>query len=202
MAVLTAVLLFLLAGGLTAGYIFLSRGGYFSKGGQRPAPARVGQDIQGSSYLKIYYPVNGYLQMEERIITPMVITRGDAARATVSEYLKGPAGMLDPAIPANTRLLGAYFGSDGILYVDLSDSFRRNFQGDALTEYLLLRGLYESLLSNVTGIKDVRLLVEGKEIETIGGHMLANMPLGGELIMNSTGISNGGAGILNGTNGK
>ncbi|MDA8090576.1 MAG: GerMN domain-containing protein [Nitrospiraceae bacterium] len=193
--VLISVLLILFAGGL-AGYV------YFVKGKQL-APAspssNAGQEtMQGNSYLKIYYPVNGYLQMEERIVTPMVMTREEAARATVTEYLKGPAGMLDPAIPPDTRLLGAYFGIDGVLYVNLSDAFRRNFQGDALTEYLLLRGLYESLLSNVKDIKDVRVLVEGKEIETIGGHILANVPLGSGLITNSP----QSAGVGNGTIGK
>lgn len=194
--ILTAALLLVFAGGLTAGYLYLSLGAKQQQ--KKPSDGQVEQEIQGSSSLKIYYPVNGYLQMEERIVTPMIMTREDAARATVSGYLKGPAGMLDPAIPPDTKLLGTYFGSDGVLFIDLSDAFRRNFQGDALTEYLLLRGLYESLLSNVSGIKDVRLLIEGNEIETIGGHMLANVPLGRELLINSPEST----GVANGTDGK
>ena len=202
-AILTAGLLLLFACGLTAGYLYLSLGPKHEAQVNAP-PSRMEQEIQGSSTLKIYYPVNGYLQMEERVVTPMLMTREDAARATVREYLGGPAGMLDPAIPPDAKLLGAYFGSDGVLFIDLSDAFRRNFQGDALTEYLLLRGLYESLLSNVSGIKDVRLLIDGNEIETIGGHMLANLPLGQELITNSpqsAGIANAASGtnVTNGT---
>ncbi len=199
---LTVILVLLFAGGLAAGYLFLSLGARQQKKQEKPSAAKIEQEIQGSSSLKIYYPVNGYLQMEERVVTPMILTKEDAARATVQEFLKGPAGMLDPAIPADTRLLGTYFGSDGVLFIDLSDAFRRNFQGDALTEYLLLRGLYESLLSNVSGIKDVRLLIDGNEMETIGGHMLANVPLGRELITNSpsnTGLANAANGISNGT---
>lgn len=141
----------------------------------------------GSSYLKIYYPVGGYLQMEERTITPEIQGKRDAAQAVVTEYLKGPAGMADPAIPAGAELRGLYFGTDGILYVDLSESFKRNFQGDALTEYLLLRGLYESLLSNVPGIRDVMLLIGGKQTESIGGHILADRPLGELAITNAAG---------------
>ncbi len=198
----TVALVLLFAGGLTAGYLYLSLGTGLQREQEKPSAAQVAQEVQGSSPLKIYYPVNGYLQMEERVVTPMILTREDAARATVQEFLKGPAGMLDPSIPPDTRLLGTYFGADGELFIDLSDAFRRNFQGDALTEYLLLRGLYESLLSNVSGIKDVRLLIDGNEIETIGGHMLANVPLGRELITNSpqsTGVSNAANGISNGT---
>jgi hypothetical protein len=74
-------------------------------------------------------------------------------------------------------ILGIYKGSDQILYVDLSDELRRNFQGDALSEFLLLKGLYESLLANLQGIEDVKILVEGKEIETLGGHFYLKYPL-------------------------
>jgi hypothetical protein len=81
-------------------------------------------------------------------------------------------------LPAGARLLGVYFGTDGILYVEFSEEFRSNFRGDALTEYLLLRGLYESLMSNIAGIEDVKVLVEGGEIESLGGHIYANLPLG------------------------
>jgi len=63
------------------------------------------------------------------------------------------------------------------LYVDLSDEFRRNFQGDVLAEFLLLKGLYESLISNEQEIQDVKILIEGKEIETLGGHLLLTYPL-------------------------
>jgi hypothetical protein len=74
-------------------------------------------------------------------------------------------------------LLSVYYASDGILYVDVSDEFRRNFQGDALNEFLLLKGLYDSIITNVTGVQDVKVIVEGKEIESIGGHFFALYPL-------------------------
>ena len=121
--ILTAALLLLFAGGLTAGYLYLSQG--TKQQTQKPTAAQVEQEVQGSTVLKIYYPVNGYLQMEERVITPMILTREDAARATVQAYLRGPAGMLDPAIPPDVNLLGTYFSSDGVLFIDLSDAFRR-----------------------------------------------------------------------------
>jgi hypothetical protein len=70
-----------------------------------------------------------------------------------------------------------YKGEDRVLYVDLSDEFRRNFQGDALTEFFLLKGLYESIISNVEDIQDVKVLVDGKEVETLGGHLYLLYPL-------------------------
>ena len=113
--------------------------------------------------------------MEERKVQRL--PEGSLVEQTVKEFLKGPSNTGKSVIPPGTRVLGVYLGSDGILYLDLSDEFRRNFQGDALTEFLVLKGLYESIISNGEAIDDVKLLVEGKEIESIGGHLFALYPL-------------------------
>ncbi|MBS1233295.1 MAG: hypothetical protein H6R42_949, partial [Nitrospirae bacterium] len=44
-------------------------------------------------------------------------------------------------------------------------------------EFLLLKGLYESIISNVQDIQDVKILIEGKETETLGGHLFLLYPL-------------------------
>ena len=101
----------------------------------------------------------------------------DIADATVEEYLKGPRDKEGSVIPKDTKILGIYRGADKILYINLSDEFRRNFQGDVMAEFLLLKGLYESLISNIDDIQDVKVLVEGKELETLGGHLYLRYPL-------------------------
>ncbi len=126
--------------------------------------------------LRMYYPVGGRLETVEKKL-PRRTKQYAIAEAVIEEYFKGPGnGMVSP-LPRNVSLLGVYKGSDHVLYVDLSDEVRRNFQGDALTEFLLLKGLYESLLANLQDIEDVKILVEGKEIETLGGHFYLKYPL-------------------------
>ena len=80
-------------------------------------------------------------------------------------------------MPKDTRPLGIYLDENKMLYVDLSDELRRNFQGDALTEFLFLKGLYESLISNLGEIEDVKVLIEGGERETLGGHFYLSYAL-------------------------
>jgi len=127
--------------------------------------------MQGDLFsLRMYYPVNDRLLMEERRL-PRRTAQLAIAEAAVEEFLKGPVGGVISAIPSDVVLLGLYKDTDQILYVDLSDEFRRNFQGDAYTEFFLLKGLYESIISNVPDIQDVKILIEGKEIETLGGHL-------------------------------
>jgi spore germination protein GerM len=126
--------------------------------------------------LRVYYPYNGRLNMEERKVSTTT-SKAALAEAAVAEFLKAPARPVESLVPSGARLLGVYPGNDGILYVDLSDEFRRNFQGDALSEHLLLRGLYESVVWNVYGVEGVKVLIEGGEVESVGGHMSAARPL-------------------------
>jgi spore germination protein GerM len=128
------------------------------------------------SVLRIYQPRNGRLEMTERKI-PKRISSMAIAEAVVEEFFKHPVAEGASTIPLNVKLLGLYKDEAQMLYVDLSDEVRRNFQGDALSEYLLLDGLYESLVSNVPDFQDVKILVEGQELETLGGHLYLKYPL-------------------------
>ena len=94
------------------------------------------------------------------------------AEAVVAEYLKGlKEGLRD------TKLLGVYRDRGNIFYIDLSDEFRRNFSGDAGQEFYLLKSLFETVTANIAGTEDVKVLIEGKEIESIGGHISSFYPL-------------------------
>lgn len=161
-------------GGVAGGYLYFMK--IFSKEKPTEEVAEILTRTEDLFPLRIYYPAGDRLRIEERRL-PRRTVQIAVAEATVEEYLKGPAGVASPSIPRDAKLLGLYKDADRILYVDLSDEFRRNFQGDALTEFLLLRGLYESLVSNIQDIQDVKVLIEGKEIETLGGHLYLLYPL-------------------------
>ncbi len=126
--------------------------------------------------LRMFYPADGRLETIEKRL-PKRTKQSTIAEAVIEEYFMGPENGKASPIPQNVRLLGIYKGSDRILYVDLSDEVRRNFQGDALSEFLVLKGLYESLIANLQDIQDVKILVEGREIETLGGHFYLKYPL-------------------------
>ena len=168
---LVFILLFL--GGIAGGFFYFSKTiGHRQTAETPPHPEKPADD---SLFLRVFYPSEGKLVMEDRKVKRQVNTLA-ISEEILNEFLKGPAkGGSD--VPQGTRVLGMYFGNDKILYVDLSDEFRRNFQGDAETEFLLLKGLYESIISNVQGIDDVKIILEGKETESIGGHLYTLYPL-------------------------
>ena len=178
------VLVSLVIGALTGGYFYFSVGIFDEKtASQRGTddPASFSKTV----LLKIYYPVNDRLQVEERKVTGLP-AESVIAEATVQEYLKGPSDPVLSFMPRHAQLNGIYTGTDGILYVDISDEFRRNFQGDVIAEFLILKGLYKSLISNVGDIIDVKVLIDGKEIESLGGHLPLLYPLRNAVSRNLT----------------
>lgn len=175
-AAATVVVLGLAAGG---GYYFFHN---FTITKQQRTPAQAdspglmnGQQIDTIT-VRLYFPAGGRLEVTEKTI-PRKIRTSSIAEAVIEEYFRVPANATDSVIPARVKILGLYRDAMQILYVDLSDELRRNFHADALSEYLVLKGLYETVVSNIPDIQDVKVLVEGKEIESLGGHVLLKYPL-------------------------
>jgi len=142
------------------------------------SPADLPGERGDTLTLRLFYPQERSLQMEEKKV-PSRTNQMAVAEAVVEEYFGGTAGESGNAIPGGVKLLGLYRDANMILYIDLSDEFRRNLQGDARTEYLLLKGLGESLVSNLQDFSDFKILIEGKELESLGGHFFLGLPLKG-----------------------
>lgn len=116
--------------------------------------------------VRIFLPSDNDILIEEKNIDgntlPII-----KAENIISEYLKG----LDEEL-RNTKLLGIYIDRQNILYIDLSNDFRSRFNGDAIKEYNLLKSLFLTIIQNIPEIEDVKILIEGKEFDSIGGHFL------------------------------
>ena len=172
---ITLIVLFFLAGAAGV-WFFMSN---FSKTDKQLSSTTAQGTVMESvdiSVLRIYQPRNNRLEMSERKI-PRRISNTAIAEAVIEEFFKPATADGVSTIPQNVKLLGLYKDEGLMFYIDLSDEIRRNFQGDALSEYLLLKGIYESLVSNVQDFQDAKILVEGKEIETLGGHFYLKYPL-------------------------
>jgi spore germination protein GerM len=170
------VVLFFLAGA-SGGYFLFRK---FAAKEIPPSQASLQGDVppgtEDAVALRLYYPVDNRIDLVEKKV-PRRTKQMAMAGAVIEEYFKGPGNVKSSRIPQSVKLLGLYKDSSQMLYVDLSDELRRNFQGDALTEYLLLKGLYESLISNLQDVQDIKILIEGKEAETLGGHLYLKYPL-------------------------
>jgi hypothetical protein len=86
--------------------------------------------------------------------------------------------------PYKVRLLDLYMDNEGIIYVDLGDEIKRNFSGGAIEELHLITGLYQGIKAAVPGCAALKILIEGSEAESFGGHIDISRPIGGEAAEN------------------
>ena len=170
---ITLIVVFFIVG--AAGSYFFMR--YFAPAANQPQPGESqSQTVDGQDLMviRLYLPRNGKLELTEKKI-PRRTKNIAIAEAVIEEYCKAAAD--GSPVPQGVKVLGIYRDAGLNLYLDLSDELRRNFQGDTLAEFLVLKGMYDSLLANLQDFQDLKILVEGKEIESMGGHFYLKYPL-------------------------
>jgi spore germination protein GerM len=115
-------------------------------------------------------PSDGLLASEEREIgvSNSLIRE---AEEFVAELIKGPAGDLAPALPAETRLGRIYITRDGTAYVDFSRELVDKHPSGTTAELSTIYALVDGLAFNFKSIKKVFILVDGEERETLAGHV-------------------------------
>jgi germination protein M len=80
-------------------------------------------------------------------------------------------------IPAGTQLRAFYVTDRGDAFVDLSSQITSAHPGGSLTELLTVYAIVNAVTANLPAIERVQLLVEGKEVDTIAGHVDVRRPL-------------------------
>jgi len=98
------------------------------------------------------------------------------ARSSLEELLRGevPRGC-DRPLPPGTRLLDIAVG-DGLATVDFSRELQAEFRGGSDNEQVTVYSIVNTLTSLPT-IDRVQVLVEGRPINTLGGHQDISGPL-------------------------
>lgn len=82
------------------------------------------------------------------------------------------------AIPSDVELRELFITAEGVAYVDLSRELVENHPGGSSAEELTVYSLSNTLIANFPAIKSVRILVEGREIQTLRGHLDLTVPYG------------------------
>ncbi len=79
------------------------------------------------------------------------------------------------------RLLDLYKDRQGVMYIDCGDELKKNFKGDAHEELNFVSGLYKTLVPVVADLTAVKILIGGRETDTLGGHIDISRPIGKEI---------------------
>jgi hypothetical protein len=80
-------------------------------------------------------------------------------------------------VPKGTKLRAFYVTDRGDAFVDLSGEVVSAHPGGSLTELLTVYAVVNAITTNLPAVQRVQLLVEGKEVDTIAGHVDVRRPL-------------------------
>jgi spore germination protein GerM len=101
----------------------------------------------------------------------------EQARHLVAAQLAVAPPPLISAIPTGTTLRGLYLTERGDAFVDLSANARTGHTGGALDELFTVYTIVNSLTTNLPAVTRVQILIEGKEVDTLAGHVDLRHPL-------------------------
>lgn len=101
----------------------------------------------------------------------------DQAREIVAAQIAASAEPLVSAIPPGTTLRAVFITRTGDAYVDLSREVSTAHPGGTVNELLTVYTIVNALTVNLPAVTGVQLLVDGKEIDTLSGHVDLRRPL-------------------------
>jgi spore germination protein GerM len=100
------------------------------------------------------------------------------ARELVAALLGAvPAEPLVSTIPEGTALRGVYLSDQQELFVDLDATVRSKHRGGSTQELLTVYSLVNTLTVNLPTIAAVQILIDGREADTLAGHVDLRRPL-------------------------
>jgi spore germination protein GerM len=100
----------------------------------------------------------------------------EQAKAIIGAQIAPVTEPLVSAIPSGTALRALFITRDGEAYVDLSRELVSAHPGGSTNELLTIRAIVETLTANLPAITAVQLLVDGREVDTLAGHVDLRRP--------------------------
>ncbi len=81
------------------------------------------------------------------------------------------------AVPAGTALRALYMTDRGDAFVDVSRDISSGHSGGSLDELLTIYTIVNAVTVNVPDVRAVQILIEGREADTLAGHVDLRRPL-------------------------
>lgn len=138
------------------------------------APAAPGKKIKAQLF---YVSDDGLRLVGVERDVPYAEQPVDQAREILNAQLSPAAAPLVSAVPAGTVLRALFMTENGQAYVDLSRDVATAHPGGSLNEMLTVYTIVHALTFNLPAVTAVQLLVDGKEVDTLAGHIDLRHPL-------------------------
>jgi len=135
----------------------------------RPVVAPAAGPTEAVTLFVAYDDVGVLRAQSARIPMPSVRQQRaeELLRALIALYLDKAS---PHPLPPGADIRGIYLVDPGLAVVDLNAAFADGHRSGVLAEELTVASFIQTLAANVPGILRVKILVEGKERETLAGH--------------------------------
>jgi hypothetical protein len=132
-----------------------------------------GDEHTGERRMRLYKP-----KERELPVRGGEVLRKDALLVMVEDFIRKSVE------PYHVDLLDLYLDKEGVIYIDFGSEIKRNFRGDAHEELSILAGLYRGIKDTVPDLTAMKILIEGREAKSIGGHIDISRPIREEVTYN------------------
>ena len=137
------------------------------------APPSLGRKIKAQLF---YVSDDGAQLMNVERDVPYSESTAEQAKAIINVQMAAAADTVS-AVPAGTKLRALFVTPQGEAYVDFSPEISTGHPGGSKAELLTVYTIVDALTVNLPAIKAVQLLVDGKAVETLAGHVDLRGPL-------------------------
>jgi hypothetical protein len=105
------------------------------------------------------------------------------ARAILEALINGPRSDLTRTLPAAAQVRAIFITTDNMCVVDFGPAVRDNHPGGCRGEMLTVYSIVNTLIINIPSIKQVKLLIDGSDIETLAGHLNMQHPIPANMLI-------------------
>jgi hypothetical protein len=152
-----------------AAYIWFNYGAINRQPGGR---ARDAYRKPQSSTIRLYFAdAQGERLVAEQRSVAAAVSLEERIEAAVKELLKGPRGALGRTIPQSVELKGVRMEGDRVAWLNFSPSLVSAHPGGSTAELMTIYSIVNTVALNFSEVHKVGILVDGKSIDTLAGHL-------------------------------
>jgi hypothetical protein len=146
-----------------------------------PASAQTSSDPKETAHITatlFFGSPDGQALVPVRRDVPLAETVVDQGKQIVTAQLtEAPPAPYVSVVPMGTMLRAFYVTERGDAFVDLSSEVVSGHPGGSLNELLTVYAIVNAVSANLPAARRVQILVDGKEADTIAGHVDLRRPL-------------------------
>jgi spore germination protein GerM len=144
----------------------------------QPAPEPEAQAVPRISATLYFASEDGRGLVAVQREVPLAEGTVAQARALVEAQLTTPApAPLISAVPEGTKLRGVFVSEENEAFVDLDATVRDKHPGGSMNELFTVYTIVNTVTTNLRDVESVQLLIDGREVDTLAGHVDLRRPL-------------------------